>query len=168
MLVVNTLIKTPSNIGETAREKSTFSLAMESPADHHLEVQLTTNHPSPPESYLRRQDNKYKKIYIKTRKRLIDMERSRGKRSKTRHKMRKDVRKRGVVPVTKFMQKFEIGDIVHIVIEPSIHKGQPHPIFHGKTGVIVEKRGRAYIVEVRFGNKKKKAICAPVHLRLQK
>ena len=54
------------------------------------------------------------------------MERSRGKRSKTRHKMRKDVRKRGVVPVTKFMQKFEIGDIVHIVIEPSIHKGQPH------------------------------------------
>ncbi|RLG57873.1 MAG: 50S ribosomal protein L21e [Candidatus Hydrothermarchaeota archaeon] len=96
------------------------------------------------------------------------MERSRGMRSKTRHKLRKEVRRRGLIPVTRFLQKFEIGDRVHIVIEPSVHKGQPHPIFHGKTGKIVEKRGEAYVVEVTCGEKKKKVICLPVHLRLQK
>jgi len=96
------------------------------------------------------------------------MERSRGIRSKTRYKLRKEVRKRGLIPVTRFLQEFEIGDRVHVIIEPSVQKGQPHPVFHGKTGTVIEKRGKAYVVEVTCGRKKKKIICASVHLRLQK
>ena len=95
------------------------------------------------------------------------MERSRGSRSKTRQKLRKDVRSRGVLPVSRIIQKFDIGDRVCIVIEPSIQKGQPHPRFHGKTGIILEKRGRSYVVGIKDGNAEKKVISSTVHLRAQ-
>lgn len=96
------------------------------------------------------------------------MKRSRGFRSKSRHKMRKDVRERGELPVSKVIKEFEEGDTVSIVIEPSVQKGQPHPRFHGKTGVIKEKRGRSYLVEILDGNARKKVISRPVHLFLQR
>ncbi|MFQ5887347.1 MAG: 50S ribosomal protein L21e [Candidatus Hydrothermarchaeales archaeon] len=96
------------------------------------------------------------------------MERSRGFRSRTRKKLKKKVRERGVLPVTKVAQKFETGDRVHIVIEPSVQKGQPHPKFHGKTGRIVEKRGRSYLVEVYDKDAKKVLISKPVHLKKQR
>jgi large subunit ribosomal protein L21e len=95
------------------------------------------------------------------------MERSRGFRSKTRHKLRKKIRERGDLPVSRVIQEFKPGDRVSIVIEPSIQRGQPHPRFHGKTGVVVEKRGRAYLVEIRDGNAVKRVISRPVHLVLQ-
>ncbi len=82
--------------------------------------------------------------------------------------MTKHVRKRGSVPVSKVIQEFKEGDTVSIVLEPSVQKGQPHSRFHGKTGVILEKRGRAYLVEVSDGNAKKKVISRPVHLFLQR
>ncbi|MDP6459920.1 MAG: 50S ribosomal protein L21e [Candidatus Hydrothermarchaeota archaeon] len=96
------------------------------------------------------------------------MERSRGFRSKTRHKMKKPVRKRGELPVSRLIQEFNVGDTVSIVMEPSVQKGQPHPRFHGKTGVVREKRGRSYLVEISDGNAKKKVISRPVHLFLQR
>jgi large subunit ribosomal protein L21e len=65
------------------------------------------------------------------------------------------------------LKEFEIGEQVHITIEPSIQKGQPHPRFHGKTGTVTGKRGRSYLVEVRDGNAKKVVISAPVHLEVQ-
>jgi|Deesub1362A_J573_1020465.scaffolds.fasta_scaffold00109_24 large subunit ribosomal protein L21e len=92
------------------------------------------------------------------------MERSKGFRSKTRHKLRKKPRDRGKIPVTRMIREFNIGDKVHIVIEPSVQKGQPHPRFHGKTGTIVEKRGKSYLVEVSDNDAKKIVISAPVHL----
>jgi len=49
-----------------------------------------------------------------------------GPRKKTRYKFKKDLRKRGLPPVTCVIQKFEIGDRVHIVCNPSIQKGMPH------------------------------------------
>ena len=96
------------------------------------------------------------------------MERSRGFRSKSSHKMKKPVRKRGELPVSRLIQKFNVGDTVSIVLEPSVQKGQPHPRFHGKTGVVREKRGRSYLVEISDGNAKKKVISRPVHLFLQR
>ena len=96
------------------------------------------------------------------------MERSRGFKSRTRKKLTKKARERGVLPVTKLVQTFETGDRVHIVIEPSIQKGQPHPKFHGKTGIIVEKRGRSYLVEIKDKNAKKTLISKPVHIKKQR
>ncbi len=96
------------------------------------------------------------------------MKRSRGSRSKSRYKMRKDPRKRGLLSASKMLKKFEVGDRVHVVIEPSVQKGQPHPRFHGKTGTVVGKRGRGYLVEVMDGDARKTLISRPVHLTAQR
>ncbi len=92
------------------------------------------------------------------------MARSRGERRKTRYKLKKSIRERGLLPITRHVREFDMGQSVHINIEPSIHKGMPNPRFHGKTGKIVGKRGRAYIVEVTDGNARKEVISRPVHL----
>jgi len=90
-----------------------------------------------------------------------------GPRKKTRYKFKKDLRSRGVLPVTRVIQQFELGQKVHIVCEPSIQKGMPHRRFHGKTGSVVGQRGRAWLVEIRDGNKLKTVISRPQHLRAQ-
>jgi large subunit ribosomal protein L21e len=95
------------------------------------------------------------------------MRRSRGSRSKTRYKLKKSIRVGRTNPITKRMQIFNEDDLVHIIIDPSVHKGQPHPRFHGKTGKVSDKRGRAYIVEINDGNKSKKLIIRPDHLKMQ-
>jgi large subunit ribosomal protein L21e len=95
------------------------------------------------------------------------MRRSRGSRSKTRYKLKKSIRVGRTNPITKKMQIFNEDDLVHIIIDPSVHKGQPHPRFHGKTGKVSDKRGRAYIIEINDGNKSKKLIIRPDHLKMQ-
>lgn len=96
------------------------------------------------------------------------MRRSKGYKSKTRHKLSKKVRKKGISPITKAIQEFKIGDKVHIIIDPSLQKGQPHPRFHGKTGKVVEKRGRAYLIEIKDGEARKVIISKPAHLLQQR
>jgi large subunit ribosomal protein L21e len=70
-------------------------------------------------------------------------------------------------PITRKIQKFEQEDIVHIIIDPSIHKGQPHPRFHGKTAKVVGEKGKAYILSLNDGNKAKEVIVRPEHLQRQ-
>jgi large subunit ribosomal protein L21e len=93
--------------------------------------------------------------------------RSKGIRSKTRKVLRKRPRQKGLPPVTRVLQTFEEGEKASIIIDPSIHKGQPHRRFYGSTGTIVGKQGRAFLVEVKTGNKKKTLIVGPEHLRKQ-
>lgn len=92
--------------------------------------------------------------------------RSKGFRSKTRHKLQKRHREKGRPPVTHSLRKFEENAKVAIVINPSIHKGMPHPRFQGLTGVVKERRGDAYLIEVRTGGLYKIVIARPEHLRL--
>lgn len=99
--------------------------------------------------------------------RFKNMKRSKGSRSKTRYKLRKTIREGRTNPITKKIQTFDQSDIVHIIIDPSVQKGQPHPRFHGRTGKIGDKRGSAYIVEINDGNKAKKLIIRPEHLKMQ-
>ena len=40
---------------------------------------------------------------------------------------------------------WKVGDKVTILIDSSVQKGWPHNRFHGMTGTVVEKRGRAYV-----------------------
>ena len=95
------------------------------------------------------------------------MKRSRGSRSKTRNKMSSVVRPGRSNPITKKIQRFDQDDLVHIIIDPSLQKGQPHPRFHGKTAKVTGKRGKAYIVALNDGNKSKQLIIKPEHLKLQ-
>ncbi|KUO41902.1 MAG: 50S ribosomal protein L21 [Hadesarchaea archaeon YNP_N21] len=91
--------------------------------------------------------------------------RSKGYRSKTRGKLTKHVRERGLSPVSKVIQNFTEGTKVAIIIDPSVVKGQPHPRYHGRIGIVREKRGRAYLVEVKDGGNIKKLISGPEHLK---
>ncbi len=90
---------------------------------------------------------------------------SHGPRARTRRKLKKGIRERGLIPITRLLKKFEIGDKVIIKIEPSVHKGMPHPRFHGRVGEIIGRRGRAYIVRIKDAGREKLVISYPVHLQ---
>lgn len=90
-----------------------------------------------------------------------------GYRKKTRQKHRKNVRKRGLGSIEKYLIDYEVNDKVDIISDSSVHKrGFPHSRFHGRTGTIVGRRGRCYIVEVKLGNSTKTLIIGTEHLRL--
>ena len=91
-----------------------------------------------------------------------------GSRRKTRHKLKKGVKERGLSPITRAIQEFKIGQRVHITIDPSVHKGIPHPSFHGRTAKVTGQRGRAYLLEVKDGNAFKELIVCPQHLKPQR
>ncbi|MCX6680917.1 MAG: 50S ribosomal protein L21e [Methanothrix sp.] len=89
-------------------------------------------------------------------------------RKKSRDKLSRTVRARGKSSVVRAIQEFETGAMVHVIIDPSIHKGMPHPRFHGKTGEVVGTRGRAFVLRVTDGNATKTLITLPEHLTAQK
>ncbi len=92
------------------------------------------------------------------------VKKSKGFRSGTRKKLKQKARP----AITKFLEEFKIGEKVIILQEPSSQRGMPHPRFKGKIGKVIEKRGKSYIVEIIDGNKVKKVISRPEHLRLVK
>ena len=92
--------------------------------------------------------------------------RSKGFRSKTRHKLSKHPRDRGTPPPTHALRDYPPGTKVAITINPSIHRGMPHPRFQGLTGNVVERRGDAFVIELYAKNKQKTIIARPEHLRL--
>jgi large subunit ribosomal protein L21e len=92
------------------------------------------------------------------------VKRSKGIRSKSRHVLRKKPRNRGLSPITRALQRFEIGERVSVNIDPSVHKGMPHPRFHGYTGKIEGMQGDAYLVGIKVGKKYKTLIVRSEHL----
>lgn len=92
--------------------------------------------------------------------------RSRGPRSKTRYKLKKEIRQKGNPSVSSIMKVFNVGDKVIVRVNPSVEKGRPSLRFHGLSGKITDKRGRCYIVELYEGNKKKEIISSALHLRI--
>ena len=86
---------------------------------------------------------------------------SHGPRRRTREKFRKSYR----TTVNQFVRQFSEGQKVIIDIEPSSHSGMPFRRFQGSIGEVTGRRGRAYIVEIRDGDKLKKIITNSEHLR---
>lgn len=89
-------------------------------------------------------------------------------RKKTRQKFRKDVREKGKVSLTRYLQNFSEGDRVILRAEPGYQKGIYHGRFHGKSGSIANKIGRCYEVIIKDFNKVKTLIVHPVHLKREK
>ncbi|MCI4347323.1 MAG: 50S ribosomal protein L21e [Thermoplasmata archaeon] len=89
---------------------------------------------------------------------------SKGFRSRTRGTLTKEVRERGMPPVTRFLQTFEPGSRVIVRLEASDPHGQPHPRYQGRVAVVVERVGRAFKIEFYDGNKRKQLIANAVHL----
>ena len=96
------------------------------------------------------------------------MTNSHGEKRCTRYKLKKSIRERGISPVSKAIQEFDEGQMVHIDIDPSVQKGMPNPKFQGSTGKVVGQRGRAYVLQVRCGNAMKEVLSLPQHLKPQK
>ena len=88
---------------------------------------------------------------------------SRGFRHGTRHRLATSRSHR--LAITKYLQKFKIGDKVVIYQNPASQDGMPFPRFKGRTAEVVESRGRGYVVEVRDGSKRKFIISSPEHLK---
>lgn len=89
---------------------------------------------------------------------------SKGFRSRSRGTFTKEVRERGLPSLTRYLREFEVGDKVAVVIEPSDPHGQPHPRYQGRTCTVVERRGRAYLVQFLDGGKPKQLLAHAVHL----
>lgn len=94
------------------------------------------------------------------------MSKSRGFRKKSRSLLKKKPRERGKIGLSRLLRGYEPGDKVVIKLDPSVHKGMPHRRYHGKVGVVVSRRGRAYEVNVAQGDSVKEIIVRPEHLRL--
>jgi large subunit ribosomal protein L21e len=90
--------------------------------------------------------------------------RSKGLRSKTRHLLLKDPRKRGVLPPNRVLADFPVGSRVAIKMEPSQHKGMTHKRFQGLTGTVASKQGDAFVIDVMHGNMAKTLVVRAEHL----
>ena len=77
---------------------------------------------------------------------------------------RKSVRTRGKIQLSRYFQEFEKGEKVAVVMERAIQSKFPKRL-QGRTGVIEEKKGRAYVVRIREQNKEKQHIINPIHLK---
>jgi len=77
---------------------------------------------------------------------------------------RKRIRARGKLPLGKYFQELKNGDKVCLVRELSL-KGDFPARIQGKTGIVVGKRGKSYIVDLMDYNEKKRYIIRPIHLK---
>ncbi len=94
------------------------------------------------------------------------MKRSHGIRTKTRTLLRRDPRDRGKVALGRLLINYAQGQRVLISINPAVQKGMPHRRYQGRMGVVSEKRGRSYVLEVAMGGKYPRTIIArPEHIR---
>jgi large subunit ribosomal protein L21e len=89
---------------------------------------------------------------------------SKGFRSRTRGTLTKSARDRGLPPVSRFLQTFEVGEQVVVRLEASDPHGMPHPRYQGRTCTVVARVGRAYRVQFLDGGKPKQLIANPIHL----
>ena len=77
----------------------------------------------------------------------------------------KRVREKGKLGLSRLLAEYEVGDKVVINIDPAIHKGMPHKRFQGKVGTIIEKRGKAYILDIPQRKTSKLVVAGPEHVR---
>ncbi len=91
------------------------------------------------------------------------MSRSAGIRRKTRSKLKRGLRERLTIPLA--LKDLKIDERVVIKINPSVHRGMPHPRFQGKSGTVIGKKGRSYVITIKDGNKEKILNVHPTHLK---
>lgn len=91
--------------------------------------------------------------------------RSHGFRVGTRKRLSKKTRDKGRIKIRKVLQEFKPNDRVIIDVDSSVHKGMPHKRFFGKHGVILERRGNAYMIKIKGKGNEKTIICSTSHLR---
>jgi large subunit ribosomal protein L21e len=89
---------------------------------------------------------------------------SKGYYAGTRSLLKKATRDKGKPKISKILQEYPPGSQVIIRMDSSVQKSMPHKRFHGKIGIIQNKRGRGYVVSVPQGNAVKEIIVRSEHL----
>jgi large subunit ribosomal protein L21e len=92
------------------------------------------------------------------------MKHSQGIRNRTRSLLTKEPREKGKVGLSMLLHDYRPGEKVVVKINATIQKGMPHRRYHGKVGVVLGKRGRAYSVRVPQGNTTKEITVRSEHL----
>ena len=96
---------------------------------------------------------------------MVEMPKSKGFRYKSRDLLTRPKGSRQGPSPEIYLRGFKVGERVAIKIDPSVHKGAPHRRYHGKIGEVLGRRGRAYLVKVRLGDKFKTLTILPDHLQ---
>ena len=91
------------------------------------------------------------------------VQKSKGRRKRTRNLLRVKARER--LPITKYLQELKVGSKVVIKPNPSSHKGMPFKRFFGRTGTVMDKKGKSYIIKIKDGKKEKNIVSRPEHLK---
>jgi large subunit ribosomal protein L21e len=94
-----------------------------------------------------------------------NMGKSKGPRRKSRSVLTKRIRERGRLPLSRLLTKYEIGDKVVINIDSAIHKAMPHKRYQGQIATVVDKRGKAFVLEIPQRKTVKTIITTPEHIR---
>jgi large subunit ribosomal protein L21e len=89
---------------------------------------------------------------------------SKGYYTGTRSLLKKPIRERGKPHISKVLHEYTLGSQVIIKMDSSVQKSMPHKRFHGKIGIIQEKRGRGYVISVPQGNAIKQIIVRSEHM----
>lgn len=74
------------------------------------------------------------------------------------------VRTRGKIRLSRWFQNIKEGDLVTVARERSLNPSFPERL-QGRTGTVIEKRGKAYIVKIMDHDKEKRFIIEPIHLK---
>lgn len=93
------------------------------------------------------------------------MKRSKGQRMGTRSILRRRKSEKSQLNIARVMYEYNEGDRVAIVLDGGQQQGMPHRRFHGRTGFIQSRQGRAWVVAVKDGNMRKTVVARPEHLR---
>ena len=88
-----------------------------------------------------------------------------GFRRKTRTKFTKSKKDKGKISLTRYLQKFDVGQKVHLSVEPAVQKGMYNPVFMHKSGTVKGMQGKCYKIEINDLGKNKTLIVHPVHLK---
>eukprot|EP00051_Salpingoeca_urceolata_P026128 m.476179 g.476179 ORF g.476179 m.476179 type:complete len:161 (+) comp20460_c0_seq1:69-551(+) len=76
------------------------------------------------------------------------MGKTHGLRRGTRYMFSREFKQKGRMPLSTYLKQYKRGDIVDIKGNGAIHKGMPHKVYHGKTGVVYNVTARAVGVVV--------------------
>jgi len=77
---------------------------------------------------------------------------------------RKKMREKGKLKFSEYFKKLSKGDYVAVVRDVSLRSKFPLRI-QGRTGIVEEQRGKAYVVKIKDQSKEKQYLIEPIHLR---
>lgn len=77
----------------------------------------------------------------------------------------KEPRERGRPGLRRLLYEYKEGDTVVIDICSNFISTAPHRRYQGRAGIVVGKRGRAYLIKVREGDSEKLIITTKDHIK---